>query len=673
MSRSSQIGSSEARAPVTLDGRFTFDALARLPDYDSANSQAYAARDDREGDRLVARVAGRNFPRRLAMLERFSGQIDVIDGLPRVRAHGRVTMPDGTGAWVGFFDPPPGPPVVANLRDRFPPVSEQALRSDVLPSLLVPLKAIWRRGMAHRGIRPDNMYWAGPLRTAIVLGECFTEPPGMGQPVSFEPLERAFCVREGRGEGTPQDDLFALGVTVLALSLGEMPWLRIDDEKMLAARLARGSYQAIAEGAQLAPGILSLIRGLMRDDTEERWTLDDVTFWLEGGAPPIRAGAGIRPFLSPFPFGGDMPPDRRRLAAAFARRHEEAARVIRGENFRVWLTYGFADPYTAAEIERLIETSQERRVASADLMLVARVISLLDPAGPLRYGDLVFAADGLEPVLSSAMTTGDRERIRALDAILGSGLLANVAEANGTSGAAVNTLQRVQAASDLMGRRDLGWGLERCLYSLIPGFACLSPRLPQGHVSTLPELMAALEGLAASGDERLLPLDRHVVAFALARGAEARYALGIVNAGDDAAPLALATLLFLAAIQIRTGTRSPNLAAFFAQRLKFHVDSIREKNRRQALADRVEKVAAAGDLVALAECLDPRREVQADASAFQAARAKFAANRRRLAELERLAVPSDAPVQELGHTIAAAIGAIPLALVCLYLIFGGVR
>jgi hypothetical protein len=46
-----------------------------------------------------------------------------------------------------------------------------------------------------------------------MLGECVSETSGVSQPAIFEPIERAMALPTGRGEGTPPDDMFALGVT----------------------------------------------------------------------------------------------------------------------------------------------------------------------------------------------------------------------------------------------------------------------------------------------------------------------------------------------------------------------------------------------------------------------------------------------------------------------------
>src|SRR5690606_20895634 len=104
----------------------------------------------------------------------------------------------------------------------FPPdsprrFSEAELRTTVLPDIVAGIQALDLHELAHRSIRPERLFYKDTSRSAVTLGECFSELPGQSQPLVFEPVERALAHPAGRGDGDVRDDMFALGVTILTL------------------------------------------------------------------------------------------------------------------------------------------------------------------------------------------------------------------------------------------------------------------------------------------------------------------------------------------------------------------------------------------------------------------------------------------------------------------------
>src|SRR3546814_14978161 len=78
-------------------------------------------------------------------------------------------------------------------------------------------------GIAHRAIRPENLYWADSRRSSVILGECFSTPPGFDQSAPYETPANGPAHPAGREEGSTAEDLSALGGTVLAPH-GSTPW-----------------------------------------------------------------------------------------------------------------------------------------------------------------------------------------------------------------------------------------------------------------------------------------------------------------------------------------------------------------------------------------------------------------------------------------------------------------
>lgn len=115
----------------------------------------------------------------------------------------------------------------------------------------------------------------------------------------FEPIERAMCVLICRGIGDLTDELFALGVTIMVLSLGFNPVAGMDEEELLKRRIAQGSYNAFLGKNKLHTDLAPVVRSLLRDEEHERWTLADLSNWVSSGrvnpSQPLPAARADRP------------------------------------------------------------------------------------------------------------------------------------------------------------------------------------------------------------------------------------------------------------------------------------------------------------------------------------------------------------------------------------------
>src|SRR3546814_10365001 len=100
----------------------------------------------------------------------------------------------------------------------------------------------------------------------------------------------------GRGNGAVADDLYALGATILYLLQGHSPLAGLDDRSIVAAKIEKGSFAAMSGEARLPVGLMEPLRGLLMDDPQQRWTIEDLDLWVSGrrlspkqAQPPKRA------------------------------------------------------------------------------------------------------------------------------------------------------------------------------------------------------------------------------------------------------------------------------------------------------------------------------------------------------------------------------------------------
>ena len=239
----------------------------------------------------------------------------------------------------------------------------------------------------HRAINPANVFFMDEAMTIVALGDCATVPPSYDQPMLFKTIERAMAGRGGRGRGGFPDGVYALGVTLVMLMLGYNPVAKLSDEDMLAAKMEQGSYAAICGNARLPIPLLEPLRGMLNDNVEERWGLDQLKGWLEGQKQPSLRQIPIIKYDFPYRFEGRDHISPRTLSWALSRHREKALTAINDDALIGWLRKGVKDSGRADGIKATLETAalhKDEPQGSEDF-IISRACMILDPKAPIHF------------------------------------------------------------------------------------------------------------------------------------------------------------------------------------------------------------------------------------------------------------------------------------------------
>lgn len=340
-------------------------------------------------------------------------------GVVKLLEAGPVTWPDGAQRFAMVYETPAGPPLLRKGK-RIEPMDARLLaRMFVIPAAQV-LTEYNRRGVAHRAIRPDNVFWYDYGKTRLTLGPATVGPAGAMQPAVCETLEMAICDSYGKGLGTPGDDLFSLGVTVLALLRGEWPLADLTDEQILDKRIELGSWDALAGKYNPPTEMYDLLRGLLCDDPNERWSLATLAKWAEGSRPQLPRFTMPPKAREPFLFEGKLLRTGREIAIAMGKNPQPAAAILRTGLLRDWARRALPDDIASRKLDTMSGPGSPA-ARDGDGPLVARACMALDPTGPLRVAGYAFRPDGIAAALGRAFTA-DRQMLPAIDAAIRAGL-----------------------------------------------------------------------------------------------------------------------------------------------------------------------------------------------------------------------------------------------------------
>lgn len=602
-----------------LDGRWEIDGEARLPEFDRRSAQAFTALDRlNPGRPVLALVACGELPFRARAARQLKQAKS--PGLLELLACGPVPWPAPDRARPVFiYERPKGGPVAAAFADAIAQGREMAALRTVICPLLDALRTLTRLDVAHRAIRPDNIWFAGADGQRPVLGCGLVGPAGIDQPLAYEPIERALASPAGRGEGTQADDVFALGVTMLALATARDPAGSRTDEQLLAERINKGSFSALTEHHRLPAPLFDALRGILVDDAPARWKVRDVENWLEGGRPVARPCRLPAIPDVPFSLAEEQHVSLRGLARAMLRHPVPAARALHSCALENWLRLAMHDPATA---KRLADAKALSR-SSADVLL-ARAAIILDPIGPIRYQDMAFVPDGFGPELAQMVISG--RPVRAAAEILQFRLPQQRAEARPSDQAP--DPEPAPGFAPLAGwfqDAHPGQGPERCLYESNPGLHCLSPAIRGRFVIALDQLLPALDAAAGSAKAGPTPVDRHVAAFVAARFPDDLSKPLRRLAKSDPAEQVMGQVGLLASVLARYPAPSlPRLTAWLGRSTRPVAAAYHRRGTRAAVDADLRKAAAGGDLAHLDAVVNDHKRRRADQEGFEAAKADYA-------------------------------------------------
>jgi len=615
-------GVPSGRGPLLIKDRYEVHPDQPIPDLDNPPAVAVRVTHLRDSERtLYGLVCDPKLPPRLDIVS----SIHRVDhrNLQRVVDWGVVDWPvEQRRCPVVVMERPAGRRVFKDLTDQHPPMTEERATRLFLTPIASILREMHALGVYHRNIRPNNLFYFDGDERELYIGECFSAQPGTNQPALFETMECGLAAPAGRGEGSAEHDLFAVGVCVVALLTGKVPLAGLSDEDVMARRLAVGSYAALVQNQRISLTMMEPLRGLLNDDPKERWTLEDLAMWLNGRrlspkqqVMPTKASRG-------FTFVGRDYFTARELAHALHRNWDAAAAPIRDGSLDTWLRRSLSE-------EDRVEAVNEAKggIGESDDVdkLVGRVLIALDPEGPIRLREFAATMEGIGSLIGMHAHDGQARNLFAKAIQLGLGQFW-LEQQRKVEPNQLRFLTRLDKSKMVINQPGLGYGVERAAYDLNPNLPCQSPLFERDYIATIEHLLPAFERLAkrrgGAEDRPRRLIDRDVAAYIMVHykrpsGSELR---DVEREGDEPAGL-IAQIRLLANIQdyLHKKDEFPALCAMAAAILEPSIERFHSRQRRKKVTERLRKAAKGGRLSDLLEVVDDKKEVQADEKNFAGA------------------------------------------------------
>jgi hypothetical protein len=643
-----------------LRDRFEIKPATRMPQFDQGAALAYAAEDhSHTGRNLFALICPGTVPCRGLQLPERRAQIPML----WPEAAGVVDWPvpghDGGTVWgrrpVLVYPQPTGERMLKDPNQPLPTLTEQLIARNIIKPAIAVLKELGNLGIAHRAIRPSNLFYALGNSGEIVFGECFAVPPGSDQPVVYETIENGVANRMGRATGTQADDLYALGVLVLFLNMGNALHAS-SDEQVIAAKINFGTFSALAGGEKVSPTMAELLRGLLCDKVSDRWTLKNLEMWMLGQYfNPVLPNLPQRA-TRPIRLGGGEHMNRPAVANALAVHWDEALTAVENGTLESWLKRGFNDDKVAEPLHNIRGLALSYGASTgAKHRMVSRLIQFMGPNLPICYKSIRVNPAAMGNMLASVIDqpTLRTDFVEMLRGRLPQGWVDQQLKQTSELASIRRTLDGIEKVIE---RPGPGYSVERVLYELDPTMPCRSELIGDYYVTSLKDLLAAIDAALPGAEAGTVPMDRHIAAFAackLAKPIERELAM----IGNPADPIGyrLGILRLLAAVQRQYPNHDlPRLAEALLELLKPVVESFHRIKARSDLRVKLEKLAAHSDFVQMAELLDEDGPIrQGDIHGFDQAKRAYAELEKEAQWLEAGGLTSPEKVQASARVSSA--------------------
>lgn len=619
-----------------LRDRFSIYPEKPLPSFDSPSAKAFEVEDRRDpGHKLFALICTPGLPVRAGAMEALKGF--TCRGLLTLIDYGPVFWPPlGRKCMAAIYEQPLGGRVSELIASGKFYISEYEIARRVIDPMVAALHGLSGLGVPHRQIRPSNMFFKDEARQDMVLGECVTVPPGFDQPVVFEPIERGLAGPGGRGEGEIRDDVYSLGASIIAITLGQSFAATMNDNDILTAKIEQGTFAALVGNSRIIVSLIEPLRGMLNDEFGERWSLDQLDRWQDGQKQsPIQRRPSVKADVT-FLFAGKMHITSRTLARSSTQHVAEAAKMLRTADLEAWVRRPLGDADMADKVKTALDLARANPNAptNSDDHLVTRIAMILDPKGPIRYRGFAYMPDGFGPALAvELMRRGDVQA--PVETILRE--LPN-AWYNHTANFGPETPFAIKSFSEIrsyLQNNDPGFGVERCLYELNPSLPCQSPLVAEEYVSRIEDLLPALDRAASRTDPKTRPVDRHVAAFIAARFEQDIDPHLKAMASTRVETSLIGMLSLLAVVQWRLKLDGLlGLAGWVGGLLGPAINTYHSRSTRRDIEKDLPRLVRQGSLPELFDLIDNAEKRRLDLEGYTAAKAEFEAAEAEIQKIE---------------------------------------
>ncbi len=603
-----------------LKERFEIDYNIPLPKFNTNNAIAYKAVDiSNKKQDLFALVTSTKTPARLSMLPNYqsikhSSLIKLVDyGVVFDKHQDMQTI-------ALIYQKPLGPKVLDITPAQLNAIKKDNQKlSDIIASSFSALETLKGHGITHRAIRPDNLYFADPDLSTIVIGDCLSCFPGYFQPYGYESVEQAMAGPLSKSNGSAKDDFYSMAATLLAFLNNSDKLANFDKNTIISRKISETSYNFLSSVFDIPDKFAPLFKAVLDDNQQTRWSYVDVYNFIKDKTPELKRPTNSKAKKS-ITINSIKYQRKEAIAFLFSQDLSLAMTVINSKAFAEWIRKD-EDFLNKDALLDILSTAAIQQIDKD--ILIAKICILLAPTLPIFYKTLKCFPKGLYKAMYYAKQNTPKELGTYIE-LIESGLIEFWYSKQEFLRAPTNISEHASFISN----SDLGYGLQRVIYDADDDIPCFSPLLGGVYVYSAGGLLRALEANAT--DENTL-FDNGIIAYLRCKlGSKFEAILREINT-IKSNQKRLAIIKLYIDLQNRYGPKKlPNLTSIMADYAAPLISLYHNKETQVEVKKNLAKAASTGLLNNIYSVLQNPKDKEQDAKNF--AQAKNLALRLRLEE-----------------------------------------
>ncbi|MFA5524873.1 MAG: protein kinase [Tissierellales bacterium] len=259
------------------------------------------------------------------------------------------------------------------------------IRNIFIPYINEGLRAIHEKGIVHRDIKPNNIFYGNHGQTIVIgdFGISSQLNAGISYKLTSTSRTAGYAAPEVyNGIVSKEVDYYSLGITLLHLLLQGDPFEGLNDQQIYIMTCVK----SIEIPSYIDKNMVNLIKGLTLKDRANRWGYNEIKKWLNNEYVEINDGIKQRDSVLPYKFIDDNEYfEMADLMIAFAQNWEEGKKHL----YRGYLKRHMEDDFKnyGANICSKVEDCMEEK--NQDLGLL-KLIYALNPNAPLCWKGRIF-------------------------------------------------------------------------------------------------------------------------------------------------------------------------------------------------------------------------------------------------------------------------------------------
>ncbi len=622
-----------------LDGHYKIDLNSPLPDFNFKTALAYNAVDTKKPDKqYIALVCEVNSLPRVQILSPLMNaphpnlMVLVTFGIVELSRPQEERL-------VILYEKPKGEKLskLINITKHRP--GFEFICTSVIAPLALAIQYLSELGVTHGNINCENIYF-DTATNSILLGPCVTEPCGFSQAFYYEPVERMQALPAGKGDGDSKQDYYALSIVVLHIIYGMNHFSGLTEDDLIKGILGKGAFDALTLNKDMPEVFYDFFRGMLSHHSHDRWNYRYLKAWLDGKRYNVMPTPPQQEAIRPFEFGGEEAYTRREVAHIFFKNWNSVSEIFSDGHLSTWVAISLRNKELNEYLLRTAKAVNTPGKKNDSYMneQIMRVITVFDPAGPIRFHKLAFNLDGINNLFAQMVLAKSELELHQIMQFIELSMFHFIIDQKNKEVEKRDELEsevidavslRLDRLRTVIRNTGLGFGVERIFYDLNLGIRCLSPLLAGKHVSSLTALLKALDQLSPSLFSNSDPIDRHIAAFIASHlGVQHEIHLPQLDAHITLSKNpAMISLKLLASAQYRTKLNNlPGLTNWLATRIMPSLDVIRSKTMKKKLLNMLASAARSGSIAKVAEVMIESGYAQVEVSAFQQASRNFKQN-----------------------------------------------